>query len=199
MDATDDRRHVVLAVALELDVAQHDQLVVTADFLEGARKVFVGIQAVATEPVRVRLGDTLGGVDQAFAGGVLTGPGEQGADGRFGLFARGFAGVGHRADLVWGSNMLLQAAVPAQARNGSGRHEKGTAGAVPSIKRDRRTQRPSRSASPGIARSMWCQPSRTACLASFHSSCELDCARVWSQLRCRSVSTSSKRLPRYWP
>jgi hypothetical protein len=38
--AADDRRHVMLAVALELDVAQHDHLVVAFDFLEGAAQVF---------------------------------------------------------------------------------------------------------------------------------------------------------------
>ena len=36
--AADDRRHVVLAMAFELDVAQHDHLVVAVDFLEGAAR-----------------------------------------------------------------------------------------------------------------------------------------------------------------
>jgi hypothetical protein len=36
VDAADDRRHVMFAVRLEADVAQHHDLVVTAGLLEGA-------------------------------------------------------------------------------------------------------------------------------------------------------------------
>ena len=57
--------------------------------------------------------------------------------------------------------------------------------------------RPSRSASPGMARSMWCQPSRTASRASAQARRER--ARVLSQSRSSCDSTSSKRWPRYWP
>ena len=48
--AADDRRHVVLAVALELDVAQHDHLVVAAT----SSKCAAGIRPdrrIAAEPV----------------------------------------------------------------------------------------------------------------------------------------------------
>src|SRR5690606_13998134 len=45
----DDRRHVVLAVALELDVAQHDHLVVSGDLLEGALEVLARIVGIAAE------------------------------------------------------------------------------------------------------------------------------------------------------
>jgi hypothetical protein len=44
VDLADDRRHVVLAMAFVLDVAQHDHLVVAGDFLEGARQVLARIQ-----------------------------------------------------------------------------------------------------------------------------------------------------------
>ena len=49
MGAADDRRHVVLAVRLELDVAQHDHLVVAADFLEGAAQVLARVDARSRE------------------------------------------------------------------------------------------------------------------------------------------------------
>ena len=52
--AADDRRHVVLAVALELDVAQHHHLVVALDFLEGALEVVGRVLGIAGEPVARR-------------------------------------------------------------------------------------------------------------------------------------------------
>ena len=95
--AADDRRHVVFAMALELDVAQHDEFVVALDFLEGARQVLLGIQRVAAEPVLVGLDHALGRVEQAFARGVLAGPAQQRAHGLFGLGAGNIvAGVAHR-------------------------------------------------------------------------------------------------------
>jgi hypothetical protein len=60
-------RHVVLAMRFELDVAQHDHLVVAGHFLEGAAQVVGGIGGVAGEPVAIGLGHALGGVEQAFA------------------------------------------------------------------------------------------------------------------------------------
>ena len=52
----DDRRHVVLAVRLELDVAQHDHLVVAGHLLERAAQVVAGVDGVArdTSPCRPR-------------------------------------------------------------------------------------------------------------------------------------------------
>src|SRR5690606_15558473 len=86
--AADDRRHVVLAVAFELDVAQHDHLVVAGDLLEGARHVLVRIQAVAAEPLRVGVDHAPRRVEQAFARRILAGPLQQGAHRVFGLRAR---------------------------------------------------------------------------------------------------------------
>ena len=65
--APDDRRHVVLAMRLERDVAQHDHLVVAADFLERAAQILGRIDLVAREPVAVGVDDALGRVEQALA------------------------------------------------------------------------------------------------------------------------------------
>src|SRR5690606_26769395 len=110
----DDRRHVVLAVRLELDVAQHDHLVVAGDLLEGAGEVLVRIQGVAAEPVAVGTGDPRRGVQQALARGVLAGPAQQGADGILGLLTGdvgGAGGVAHGWKLAVGRARILPASV----------------------------------------------------------------------------------------
>jgi len=83
----DDRRHMVLAMALELDVAQHDQLVVAGDLLEGALEVFARLVGIAAEPVAVGIDDALGRVQQSLARRVLAGPAQQRANGVLGLVA----------------------------------------------------------------------------------------------------------------
>ncbi len=90
----EERSHVVLAVALHLDVAQHDDIVVAA-VLEGPLQQGVGILGIAREPFLERLDHPARGLDQALAGGVVAGPGDQGAHGVQGLLARG-AGLGRR-------------------------------------------------------------------------------------------------------
>src|SRR5690606_24353508 len=116
MRLADDRRHVVLAVRLELDVAQHDQLVVAGDLLEGAREVVVRVQLVAAVPVLVGPGDARRGLDQAFAPGILPGPAQQGADGLFRLLAGhagGAGGLAHVVRLVRGGAGILPQGPPA--------------------------------------------------------------------------------------
>ena len=75
--APDDGRHVMLAVRLELDVAQHDHLVVTGRFFEGAQQVLARVDGVAREPVGIGVDDTFRRVEQAFASGIFTGPAQQ--------------------------------------------------------------------------------------------------------------------------
>src|SRR5262249_10215220 len=72
--AAADRRHVVFAVAFELDVAQHDHLVVAFHFLEGAAQVLGRVFVIALEPVRIGLHHALGRVEQAFALRILARP-----------------------------------------------------------------------------------------------------------------------------
>ena len=82
-------------MALELDVTQHDHLVVAGHFLEGALQEFARVVVVAAVPVAIRLDHALGRIQQAFAGRVFAGPGQQRAYGIFGLGA-GDLGVGWR-------------------------------------------------------------------------------------------------------
>jgi hypothetical protein len=89
----------------ELDVAQHDQLVVALDFLERAREVVVRIHRVAAEPVAIGADHAPGRVEQAFAARILAGPAQQRADGVLGGFAADAAvvigrgeGVAHARD-----------------------------------------------------------------------------------------------------
>ena len=61
MHASDDRSHVMLAMRLETDVAQHHDFVVTAGFLECAFEVGVRIVLIAREPFLI-------GADHACSG-----------------------------------------------------------------------------------------------------------------------------------
>ena len=85
----EERGHVVLAVRFHVDVAQHDDVVIALHVLEGAGEVFAGVFAIALEPFLIGVDDAAGGVDQAFALGIVAGPGDQGADGVFGFVAGG--------------------------------------------------------------------------------------------------------------
>ena len=88
MDAADEGRDMVLAMRVELDVAQHDQIVVTADIHEGARQRFRRIVVIARKILPKGLGDAFWRVEQSLAAGVIAGPGEQYAHGGLGFFLR---------------------------------------------------------------------------------------------------------------
>src|SRR5262245_5165383 len=77
----------MLAVRLERDVTEHDHLVVTADFFEGAAEVVRRIDGVAGKPVRIRVDHAFGGVEQTFALRVIAGPAQQRTNRRFGFVA----------------------------------------------------------------------------------------------------------------
>src|SRR5580704_2545314 len=88
MHAADDRREVMLAMGLEADVAQHDDLVIAAGLLEGALEVFARIVVVAGEPFLVGARHARRGGAKPFAVGVVAGPADQRADRGLGLGAR---------------------------------------------------------------------------------------------------------------
>ena len=94
--ATDDRHHVVLAVALQADVAQQHDLVVAVGLLEGAFEQRDRIDVVAVEELLIGPGDAGRGIDQSLARRVVAGPAQQGADGLFGLLAGRPIGRGRR-------------------------------------------------------------------------------------------------------
>ena len=89
MDLADDRHHVVLAMRFEADVAQHHDLVVALDLLEGPLQHVARILIVAGEEFLVGAHDAIGRADQTFAVGIVAGPADQRADRLFGFLARG--------------------------------------------------------------------------------------------------------------
>src|SRR5690606_23976599 len=122
VSTADDRRHVVFAVAFELDVAQHDHLVVAADLLEGALEVLARVLAIAAEPVAVGIDHALGRVEQAFARGIIAGPAQQGADGGLGLVAVHAVALFVRIGHGLGSSSPRNRNVTAAQQTGAGRH-----------------------------------------------------------------------------
>ncbi len=85
-----DRRQVVLAMALDIDIGQHDHVVIALHILEGLAERLERIGVIAGEPLLIGLDHAFGRVDQAFTARVIPGPGDQGANGGFGLFAAWF-------------------------------------------------------------------------------------------------------------
>ena len=63
----DEGHHVVLAVAVELDVAHQHELVVAFDLLEGLREIVPGVELVAGKVLGVRSNDARGRIEQPFA------------------------------------------------------------------------------------------------------------------------------------
>ena len=78
---------MVLAVAFDLDVLEEHDVVVALNVLEDAAQFLGRIGAVALEPVAIGIDDALGSVDDAFAAGIVAGPGDEGADSIHGLLA----------------------------------------------------------------------------------------------------------------
>ena len=87
-----ERRHVVFAVALHVDAAQHDHVVIALHVLEGPGKLLGRIAVIAGEPLAIGVDHALGRVEQAFAVRVVAGPGQQGPDGGHGLVSGGALG-----------------------------------------------------------------------------------------------------------
>ena len=52
MGTPDERHHVMLAMGVELDIAEHDQIVIAADFLEGAGQRLDGILLISLKNSR---------------------------------------------------------------------------------------------------------------------------------------------------
>ncbi len=77
MRLADDRGEVVLAVALEADVAQHDHLVVALDLLEGALEHRHRVLLVAAEPLAIGAHHAAGRVEEALALRVVAGPAQE--------------------------------------------------------------------------------------------------------------------------
>src|SRR6185312_5482461 len=87
MRLAEDGRQMMLAAALEADVAQHHHLVIAFDLLEGAFQHLLGVGVVAGEPFLIGAGDTARRVHQPLAVRIVAGPADQGTDGRLDLVA----------------------------------------------------------------------------------------------------------------
>ncbi|KGD49388.1 hypothetical protein DP43_3672 [Burkholderia pseudomallei] len=94
--AADDRHHMVLAIAFEADVLQHDHFVVAVDLAERAREDVARFERVAGEELLVGAHDARRRIDEPLALRIVAGPPQQHANGRFGFVAarpvRGRAG-----------------------------------------------------------------------------------------------------------
>ena len=77
----------MLAVALQANVAQHDQLVIALDLIEGSAEDVGWILLVARKELRVGTGHPTRCALQAFSIGVIAGPSQQGADSLLGFFS----------------------------------------------------------------------------------------------------------------
>src|SRR5262245_14662014 len=81
--------HVMLALAIEGDVAHQHEVVVSADLVEGAVEHLGRALAIAAVELLIGIDDALGGLDQALACGVIARKGDQRAHRGFRLLARG--------------------------------------------------------------------------------------------------------------
>src|SRR5271168_3115405 len=87
MGAADDWLHMVLAMALEADILEHDHLVIAVGFFEGALQQRHRIDIITREMFVEGPHDTLGRTAQTLAVRILAGPAQERADRRFRLFA----------------------------------------------------------------------------------------------------------------
>lgn len=93
---------MVLAMALDADVAQQHHLVIAIGFFEGAAQDFLGIFAIAGEELLIGPHDARRCVDQPFPVRIIAGPAQQRANSSLGFLAGGTAGVGARSGIVGG-------------------------------------------------------------------------------------------------
>ena len=112
-----ERHHVVLAVAVDLDVLEEHQLVVALDLAEGALQRLEGIGVVAPEVLVHGLDDPGWGVDQAFPRGVVADEAEERLHVRHGLLGLGGIHVGfeHGGEMV--AVCLRRRRMPRKAAN----------------------------------------------------------------------------------
>ena len=72
--AAQERQHVMLAEADHGYVGEHDQLVITADFVERAPKILSRVRVVAGKQLLVGTDDPRGRIHEALAVGIVSGP-----------------------------------------------------------------------------------------------------------------------------
>src|SRR5262249_57999801 len=85
MRLADERDHVMFAMRMQLDIAQHYDVVITGDLVEGAGQHVEWALVVASEELVIGANDALWRLAQAFASRIVAGIGDQRADGFFGF------------------------------------------------------------------------------------------------------------------
>jgi hypothetical protein len=88
VDPADDRRHMMLAMRFELDVAQQHDLIVAPDLFEGSFQIFKWIFEITRKPFFISAHDMGGSSEQSFAIRTVAGPAKERAHGVFGGPAR---------------------------------------------------------------------------------------------------------------
>ena len=84
----DERHHVMFAVRVKRNVAHQHHVVVAAGLRERAVEDFVGAVAIAAEQFLIGRHDPARRIEQALAGRIVAGIGDQGFDGGFGFLTR---------------------------------------------------------------------------------------------------------------
>ena len=88
MRFADEGDHVMLAMRVELDVAEHHDIVIASHFVEGAREHLERVLAIAREELVIGRSDAAWRLAQALAVGIIASIGDQRADRLLGLLAR---------------------------------------------------------------------------------------------------------------
>src|SRR6516162_300880 len=88
MHPADDRRHVMLAMRLETNIAQHHYFVVAAGFLEGSLEIIARIVVITGEPFLIGANDPRRRGEKSLAIGIVAGPANERAHGNFSFRAR---------------------------------------------------------------------------------------------------------------
>jgi hypothetical protein len=74
VNTADDRRHVVLAMRFEPDVAQQNNLIVAGGFFKGPLQILARILEITRKPLFVCTSNASGCSDEPFAIGIIARP-----------------------------------------------------------------------------------------------------------------------------
>jgi hypothetical protein len=97
-------------MAFDVDVLQHDHVIITGDFLKGSVKHLIRVLIIAGKKLLIGFDDTFGRVDQALALGIIAGPGNECPDSIFGSLPCRFSHFFLR--WIWfGSSLSAQAVI----------------------------------------------------------------------------------------
>ena len=80
---------VMFAVAFDINVADHDHVIIAFHLFKGAREHFFRVFIIASKKFFVGFDHTPRRIEQAFAGRIVTCPENKRANSLFGLFAAG--------------------------------------------------------------------------------------------------------------